>query len=886
MSFAGPTSGPASTNPATYGGSTTNSLTAAAPAPTAAAATGSNSLYSGTATQWGGTQADSGGGPVYSGSDTIHDPTGGGGAETLGGGAGADEALTAAGPYDEGPATPEQTSQTFLNAAATISVEKDAQLKFTEPVTRAGKPFFSELGPDAKFFGAIYGGDGFRGLYDNPTADTEAEIIKTADRFGLKAVNIRKMDGGLAFDVVSNRENVLPDAEIMWKAAEKGFRGPNAVRDIQRAIKEGKRGMAAFPDMEVDGWIGEQTRSQVMKNLFGATDAVDFSSKYGFTKGEKGGVLDEKLASISGRSLVPTPEQRRFIAERTPPAFAGDEPAVLVRGSRSNDEVAKYQAMLAAMGFNPGKIDGTLGPKTEAAIRAYQTMKHAQDPAFKVDGKIGVGLGYQTGPALQRDWASKLAKPHPTIPVVAEPLGPREVGPENVGVLNRPAAPPQGQGPGQGPGMRGEVLPPQGVVTTESFKVDPNVVTLDDGGNIRYASMVAGRPDQDIARYPGMAPTGRAADAVSGGVGTAPAGIGGGREGEVPPGGPPGRESMVAGRPEMTNEERLAADNEVRIARRAIADRNRAADTEARNAAYVLQRAFSTPGYRPMTGGRPAEGATEGTAAAALDQEQVDAAFLLLEQSPPAVRAAILKDASPALLEAVQKRGIVVPLDPPTSQQLAEQQVEAETDIEFVVDENGKLRRATDEDRRRAKQFTDQMEMDPNDQTLPDTVTAPPINDAAAQKGAPQGPTVDVKGGALDVTPAGLQQRTRGAVEASAAEPVTMIDGTPVETTKTPQAIMQAPEADLNASEIAWREERIDAAIEAEFERAKAEAPVKNLTDAQLLKADFSTLTGKQKERRIELNNAAERSRNMLWGINEAARPLGTAPRSNRLLRY
>jgi lysozyme len=47
--------------------------------------------------------------------------------------------------------------------------------------------------------------------------------------------------------------------------------------------------------------------------------------------------------------------------------------------------VKEAQEVLAKKGFDPGKIDGWMGPKTEAAIRSYQSMH----PHLVVDGKLG-----------------------------------------------------------------------------------------------------------------------------------------------------------------------------------------------------------------------------------------------------------------------------------------------------------------------------------------------------------------------------------------------------------------------------------------------------------------------------------------------------------------
>ncbi len=48
------------------------------------------------------------------------------------------------------------------------------------------------------------------------------------------------------------------------------------------------------------------------------------------------------------------------------------------------DDLAHVQKALAALGFDPGKIDGIDGPNTQKAVRAFQA--HA---TIDIDGKVG-----------------------------------------------------------------------------------------------------------------------------------------------------------------------------------------------------------------------------------------------------------------------------------------------------------------------------------------------------------------------------------------------------------------------------------------------------------------------------------------------------------------
>ena len=54
-----------------------------------------------------------------------------------------------------------------------------------------------------------------------------------------------------------------------------------------------------------------------------------------------------------------------------------------VTGKKGDDDVSKAQQALTDKGFNPGPIDGKMGPKTKAAITEFQTKEH-----LKVSGRL------------------------------------------------------------------------------------------------------------------------------------------------------------------------------------------------------------------------------------------------------------------------------------------------------------------------------------------------------------------------------------------------------------------------------------------------------------------------------------------------------------------
>jgi peptidoglycan hydrolase-like protein with peptidoglycan-binding domain len=64
--------------------------------------------------------------------------------------------------------------------------------------------------------------------------------------------------------------------------------------------------------------------------------------------------------------------------------------------SAPSAQVRDLQSALTARGFNPGSADGIFGPKTDAAVRAFQ-----QANGLAVDGIVGP----QTLAALSRQQA-------------------------------------------------------------------------------------------------------------------------------------------------------------------------------------------------------------------------------------------------------------------------------------------------------------------------------------------------------------------------------------------------------------------------------------------------------------------------------------------------
>jgi peptidoglycan hydrolase-like protein with peptidoglycan-binding domain len=109
---------------------------------------------------------------------------------------------------------------------------------------------------------------------------------------------------------------------------------PEVMREVQRQLK----GLGFNPGA-VDGNYGAQTAAALRA----------YQQAYRLPQT---GRLDE----VTLRSILP----ERFEASREPLDLS------------SRDVLVQAQRQLKALGFDPGSTDGTFGPQTEAALRAYQ----------------------------------------------------------------------------------------------------------------------------------------------------------------------------------------------------------------------------------------------------------------------------------------------------------------------------------------------------------------------------------------------------------------------------------------------------------------------------------------------------------------------------------
>jgi peptidoglycan hydrolase-like protein with peptidoglycan-binding domain len=117
--------------------------------------------------------------------------------------------------------------------------------------------------------------------------------------------------------------------------------------DIQ-LLQERLKAVGVYPG-PIDGMLGARTRSALSRCKSGCA----------------------ALNNLSGTSDKPVFEQDTEM--QSPHASASAQPTASVKTISGNQEIRRAQERLKAAGFDPGPIDGILGPQTKSALEKYRS---------------------------------------------------------------------------------------------------------------------------------------------------------------------------------------------------------------------------------------------------------------------------------------------------------------------------------------------------------------------------------------------------------------------------------------------------------------------------------------------------------------------------------
>jgi len=173
---------------------------------------------------------------------------------------------------------------------------------------------------------------------------------------------------------------------------------PPPLADVQLALQE-----AGFSPGLIDGRTGRRTRSalkafQSAKGLkpTGEVNAQTWEALQAISRQSPVGTqTPRRPASSANPQVAPPPAQASVAPEITnateadeaPPSANKDEvrAAIMEYRLRSPDRIKKVQRALEQAGFDPGPIDGELGPRTDQALQAFQRAN-----GLEPDGIVGV----------------------------------------------------------------------------------------------------------------------------------------------------------------------------------------------------------------------------------------------------------------------------------------------------------------------------------------------------------------------------------------------------------------------------------------------------------------------------------------------------------------
>ena len=172
---------------------------------------------------------------------------------------------------------------------------------------------------------------------------------------------------------------------------------PPPLADVQRALQQ-----AGFDPGPIDGQMGRRTRRalKAFQSANGLKPTGELNTQTWEALQRAGhsaldGQAPERLASSDMPEAVP-PEEASDAVEVAETAETEEAPvsasqkdevrsAVLESRLRSPERIKKVQLALTQAGFDPGPIDGELGPRTDQALRSFQRAN-----GLEPDGVVGV----------------------------------------------------------------------------------------------------------------------------------------------------------------------------------------------------------------------------------------------------------------------------------------------------------------------------------------------------------------------------------------------------------------------------------------------------------------------------------------------------------------
>ena len=203
---------------------------------------------------------------------------------------------------------------------------------------------------------------------------------------GAKTISaLRRLQSGCANlkDLLENPINGISSQSGAMGSGKESTSNTDEIRLLQVLLKD-----AGFDVGPVDGVMGSKTKSALVRFQSGCTMVKDFPGIF-----ENQVQTSERMASpmyASEKQIYPT-------SRISPVAVSVKDEASRVNAatdkSPSKEEVRLLQAQLKAAGFDPGPLDGMLGPKTKSALQQYRAV-NGSSTSQKLPSSVGIKFDY------------------------------------------------------------------------------------------------------------------------------------------------------------------------------------------------------------------------------------------------------------------------------------------------------------------------------------------------------------------------------------------------------------------------------------------------------------------------------------------------------------
>ena len=205
-------------------------------------------------------------------------------------------------------------------------------------------------------------------------------------------------EGDSPSKLFSKKKGVSEELQVLGDISRRNPR----VKELQEILKE-----AGFQPGPIDGEMGPRTRAAIRefqkKEGWMPSGIVDFETwtEVSRQKTQLGSISEitpesETLAEVQSASSLMDEQTELKAEEITKKANVQDE--VMGYRLRSKERVKKIQMALKRAGFDPGGIDGEMGPKTKQAITAFQRSR-----GLRPDGVIGEKTLRELRPYLEEE---------------------------------------------------------------------------------------------------------------------------------------------------------------------------------------------------------------------------------------------------------------------------------------------------------------------------------------------------------------------------------------------------------------------------------------------------------------------------------------------------